>query len=473
MLDYISRYSFGLLLVLLAWASGTSCATYYQKQKDFNRSFEGGDLEKADLVLSKQKNVDRKKHRLVYYLDKGVVKHLLGQYEESNASFEQAFLFGEDYKKSLGSEAVSTLLNPNLNTYYGEDHEHILPLYYKALNYVQAGDLESALVECRRLNIRLDELSDRYKSKKKYRRDAFIHMIMGLFYEAQNDFNNAFIAYRNAYDIYKDDYAALFNFPIPHQLQIDLLRMAARNGFDSEQLRYEEEMQLKTPAPLPEGHGELIFFWHNGLGPVKDQRAITLALVKGVGGGIVFENPEEDMAFPFVLDGNQAASLFGLQTIRITFPTYKDRPTYFDQAELVDEDMNLVSLEEVEPVTSIARKCLSERMFWELSRSLIRVALREVVEAQIRKRNEGLGLLADIVGTLTESSDTRCWQTLPHAIHYARFALPSGRRNLKIRLKNKEGALLEESLSLDIQAGRVHFYDFSSMESSYEGLNAR
>ena len=466
MLAYVKKGCLGIVIVAIL-ATITSCSTFYQKNAEFNQTFEEGKLEQADKVLSDYKKIEKKGYRFAYYLDRGVVKHLLGDYTLSNDFFEKAYIFGEDYKKKLGDEIVSTLLNPNLSIYYGEDHEHLLPLYYKALNYIQLGDLQSALVECRRLNIRLGELSDRYKSANKYRRDAFIHMLMAMLYEAEGDDNNAFIAYRNAYEIYKEDYNTLFGIGTPKQLKLDLLNSAARNGFEEDRLRYEQEMNLRTPSLLPDDSGELVFFWNNGLGPVKDQIGITLALVKGVGGAIVFENAAKGIAIPFAVSSSNRSSLNDLRSIRITYPIYKDRTPYFDRAELRYSDTLSSSLQLAEPVTAIARKCLSERMLWEFSRSLIRVALREVAEAAIRKKNPNLGLITDIAGTLTESSDTRCWQTLPSAIHYVRIRLAAGEQTLVLQLSNEKGSHTQDTLRFNIRPGRLHFHSISSIESTY------
>ena len=105
--------------------------------------------------------------------------------------------------------------------YKGEDHEHLILLYYKAINYLKMQMLDEALVECRRLNIRLQQLSDRYESENKYKRDAFINMLMGIIYDSNKDYNNAFIAYRNAWEVYQDDYQRLFKVNAPDQLKYD------------------------------------------------------------------------------------------------------------------------------------------------------------------------------------------------------------------------------------------------------------
>ena len=67
--------------------------------------------------------------------------------------------------------------------------------------------MEDALVEVRKINIRLQQLNDKYPDhKNRYQRDAFAQLLMGLIYDAAGDYNNAFIAYRNAYNTYQTDY---------------------------------------------------------------------------------------------------------------------------------------------------------------------------------------------------------------------------------------------------------------------------
>ena len=59
---------------------------------------------------------------------------------------------------------------------------------------MKMGRFEEALVEVRRMEILLNQLDDKYKSEEKFNKDAFVHLLMGLVYDAQGDINNAFIA---------------------------------------------------------------------------------------------------------------------------------------------------------------------------------------------------------------------------------------------------------------------------------------
>ena len=229
-----------------------ACATYYQKHFDFNTEFEHGNLEKALEALSRREGDRAGKPRFLYDVNKGLLLSILGKYEESNEYFESAFLFGEDYRINYLAEASSYFTNPNITTYRGEDHEHLMVLYFKAINFLKMNKPQEALVECRRLNIRLNQLNDKYTSTQKFQRDAFVHMLMGIIYQSTADYNNAFIAYRNALEVYDNDYARLLGMSAPNQLKIDLLNTAAWTGFRDEFEKYKQQfgmLDFKTSKP--------------------------------------------------------------------------------------------------------------------------------------------------------------------------------------------------------------------------------
>src|SRR5690606_39078782 len=120
---------------LIVWVLAlSSCANYYQHTYNFNQEFEKGDLDTALETLRKSQNEAQGKNRFIYYSIKGLLYSLMGKYEESNNNFEKAFLFGEDYRMNYVYEAATYLSNPNLTPYRGEDHEHLMILYYKSLN---------------------------------------------------------------------------------------------------------------------------------------------------------------------------------------------------------------------------------------------------------------------------------------------------------------------------------------------------
>lgn len=393
--------------VALVFLAACTTGTYYQSNRSFNQDFEQGDLEGALKDLQARSSEANGKKEFLYDVNNGLVLSMLSRYNESNDHFEKAYLFGEDYRINYLNEVASYLTNPLFTTYKGEDHEHLMLLYYKAINYVKQNNFDDALVECRRLNIRLQQLSDRYSSTDKYREDAFIHLMMGVIYEASKDFNNAFIAYRNAYNIYTGSFETLFNLGPPPQLKIDILRTAWLSGMIDEFNLYKEEFGMPDYKHEINNNPELVFFWHNGLSPVKTEWGLTF-VVNRRDDWLYFNNEEMSLAFPFHIgdySDKDKNGLGSLSIIRVAFPKYLERPVQFTQAEVVVGDKR-VSLEKAEDVNSIAFKCLQERMQLEMSKALIRLAMKKVTEAQVRKTHADVGSIVGMINAFNEKADT-------------------------------------------------------------------
>lgn len=442
----------------------SSCASYYVQQGNFNREFESGKLEKALEILQRNQHLKDGKNKFIYYVNNGVLLSILGRYEESNDNFEKAYLFGEDYHVNYIREAGSYLTNPNFATYRGEDHEHLMLLYFKAINYLKMNRHEEALVECRRLNIRLQQLSDKYSSEKKFQRDAFVHMLMGIIYQSDQDYNNAFIAYRNALEIYDNDYASLFGIQAPDQLKIDLLNTAAWTGFTDEFIYYRDKFNMPGYTPVrPEA--ELIFFWHNGLCPVKEEWSINFLITPQEDNHVVFTNGDMGFHFPFkVEDDDEQSDLEDLHVFRVAFPRYAERATYYTSA-YVESDSARVNLQLAEDINKIAFKSLEDRMMLELSKGLLRAAIKKAAEHSLRKEDETLGAVLGIVNAMTEKADTRNWQTLPHSIHYSRVPLKEGKNSVKFVMSSRRKEQEVYHFNYIAKKHETLFHTFSSLES--------
>ncbi|MBC8110168.1 MAG: hypothetical protein H7Y04_03815, partial [Verrucomicrobia bacterium] len=264
-------------LILSCFLLG-SCTSYYRVRSAFNQNFERGNMEAAEKSLLKDKKGENRKTRFLHLLDLGVVTSMQGKYAESNAYFEKAYLLGEDYQKNFLDEAASFFVNPNFVEYKGEDFELLLIHYYKAINFLKLNQKQEALVEVRRMDIKLDKLSDKYQSASKFKKDAFVNLLMGVIYEANHEYNDAFIAYRNAVNIYENEYSNMFGMQTPPQLKQDLLRTAYLNNFSEDLVFWEKKFNL-TYQPNQSKTGDVVFLWNNGLCPVKEQDGINFTIV--------------------------------------------------------------------------------------------------------------------------------------------------------------------------------------------------
>lgn len=440
-----------------------SCASYYKQNIDFHRHIASGNVRAAADVLSNNEKLASGKSRLLYFLEQGVVHQMLGDYETSNTYLEKAYIFTEDERGSLVEGAISLLTNPMNTTYMGEDFERVQLHYYKALNFLRMDRLEEALVECRRINIKLNELNDRYEFRKnRYKQDAFAHNLMGMIFEASGEINDAFISYRNAYNAYQETYNQ-FGLNAPEQLKEDLMRSAYLNGFTEELRQYEQEFGYSYVHEKADD-GEIVVFWNNGLGPIKDEWSLNFLITGGDEGRFFFKNEELGLSFPFYLDDEDKRSeLTDLKVLRVAFPKYVKRQPVFHSATLGANGFD-VQLETAQDINEIAFATLRDRMVREMATSLLRFALKQLTEGLARKKNEVLGMIMNLTNAITEKADTRNWQTLPYSIGYARLKLPEGEQTVTLNLQSARGTETK-NLRFLVKAGQTRFHTIHTIDS--------
>ena len=440
----------------------TGCATYYAKNIKLYQAIETGQFETADKLLEKDTKSPNNRNHLLYYLNRGYVSWRLNDNRKSVDQFNTAENIIDDYNKNFGAEVLALISNPMVKPYRAEDFEVVMVNCFKAINFMQLDNNEAAMVECRRINLKLNALNDKYKDhKNRYQRDAFANTMMGLLYDANGDYNNAFIAYRNALEIYETDYASNFNVQAPKQLKLDILRTAYIIGFGEELDFYERKFGMKY-TPAKKNDAEMVFFWMNGFGPVKDEWSVNFTIIKGTGGLVTFVNDEFNFSFPFFLGSSEKSSFSDLKLIRVAFPKYVERkPT--SVSAVITSDTKSYALEQVEDINAIAFKTLNDRFMREMANSLLRVATKQAMEEVTRKENKNIGSILSILNAATEKADTRNWQCLPHGISYARIPLNSGENKLALNVKMIDGKTVTNDVSIYAKQGKTYFHAFHTL----------
>ena len=127
-----------------------------------NRSLQAGQPTQAIEIMEAAKGDYGSKSQLLYFMDHGMVLHLAGEYEQSNVELEKAHLLIEElYTKRIRDEAASLLVNEARQPYEGAPYEHVMVNVVKGLNYALLQQWNDALVEARRIDHRLNVLSDK------------------------------------------------------------------------------------------------------------------------------------------------------------------------------------------------------------------------------------------------------------------------------------------------------------------------
>ena len=455
-----------VVLILILSILITGCATYYAKNIEFQNHVTQGNFEKANNWLEKNDKDADGKNQLLYYLNRGYVSWILNNYDESNHYFSVAEKLIEDYIKNYYLEALTLVSNPNVKPYKPEDFEVVMINYFMALNYIQQGQYEDAIVECKRINIKLKQLNDQYKDhKNRYQRDAFAHTLMGIIYESNKDYNNAFIAYRNALEIYETDYKEYFNISAPEQLKKDILRTAHLTGFNDEVSYYEKKFSQKFEYKSLE-NGELVFFWLNGFGPYKSETSINFVKIpNNKSGYVTMVNDEYNLSFPLYIGDKsrkEQEAFNELRFFRVAFPKYVEREPYFKKAELAHQS-SVYPLETLQNINEIAFKTLKDRMVREIGSAIMRLATKKALEALVDEQDKTLGTLVNIVNTVTEKADTRNWQTLPYSISYTRIPLKEGLNNITLNTYSPQGSK-SQAFQFRGKKGKTIFHTYGEAE---------
>ncbi len=401
-----------------------SCKTYFEKSMQTRDAIVTYQYQTALNDVAGNKFLKKKRNSLLYHLELGRLFHLNRNYSESNKHFNYADDLMESYQSSLGDFAISVIANSNSKKYRAEPFEKILIHYYKALNYSYLNQTEDALVEARRMNLKEMQLGE--NGKKKYRNDPFGHLLMGQIYERAKDYDNAFIAYRNATEAFNDEGSKL-GVEIPYQLKIDLLRSAYLSNRGGELEHYENEFGFKYKHSKSE-FGEVILYWENGLAPYKVEKQYVFTLVGGAG-NFYFTDQNNSMQIPFAGNINNPSDLAGLAGLRVALPDYREVPKYYisNSSITVNNQPIRNRLEASENIDILAEKTLKERFVKDLTTHLTKLALNKIAQMALQSDStqemQALGMIVGAAGFISEKADTRNWQSLPSMLNYTRVPL--------------------------------------------------
>jgi hypothetical protein len=146
-------------------------------------------------------------------------------------------------------------------------------LYLKALNYESMNRPDEVVVECNRMKDWLNKdtaTHHHHRDDVAFKDEPMPHVLLGIIYETQQQYNDAFIEYKLAYGSYSRNYVGFFGTQEPRQLQKMIVDCALKAGLVDESRRLCEEYNIKSSSNKPDG-GELIFIWHTGVGPYQKE----------------------------------------------------------------------------------------------------------------------------------------------------------------------------------------------------------
>ena len=191
-----------LLVTLLSGVVG--CASTGRVQQQVEAQMQLGNYPGAlEVVEAEREGALGGKNRLLYFLERGMLLHLDGQYVESNAAFDEAEPTAADlYTKSLTGEGISLMTNDYALDYAGENFERTLIHLFAAMNYSQLGEQDAALVEARQVGEYLRKLQIDTEDENAYQEDAFARYLTAMLYESAGEHDSSLVSYKKAIEGY-------------------------------------------------------------------------------------------------------------------------------------------------------------------------------------------------------------------------------------------------------------------------------
>ncbi len=456
---------FSILALILAGSTG--CTTYSTKFATLKPELAAGQYEKA---LATVEDNAGKKDRLLYRLERGLILHYAQRYEESNVEFTTADRMAADlYTKSVSEGAFSLFSNDGAISYRARPFEMALVPYYKAMNYFAMGQPNEAMVEARRaslimskyVDVTLEALPDDDKNDLALTsNNGFLLYTSGMLYDFDGEWNDAFIAYRNAATAYQQNHG-LLAVEIPLTLAGDLERVSSHLGFNSELEQIKKACPdvfaksglvglgnlgdgRSSPGSWTRGHGEVALFLEVGFVPQKGEVRFDFPIFEGE----AYNDPDYWSWQIWSGMGNMQALVHGRKIeywVSVAAPELQDEKLSNVAKIRVSAGVagGKVIAGKIENLARSARITFDAEKPSIFTKAIMRGLTKYLTTRGAEKAGGELaGIFANIFGAVTESADTRSWMTLPESVFLARLNLAPGIYDLKVEYLGFRGQVL-------------------------------
>lgn len=421
--------------------------------------------------------------RLLYA---GTAGRYAGAYDEGAHLLDLASWIAEDrVTTSISRQALSLVTSDRALDYVPGSTERLMIPYLAAATHLEAGNMDAAAVEARRIEALLDRMADRDGDAASDEVDTtrrFLHTFAAGVFEAAGDQSAAEVAYRRAG--IPDQPASPQSEGPPSEALVGEVVVLVESGFVPH--RVEQSVVIVLPpwqvSLLTDGDAAekavaateaaarvLLSANHyygdrgryGGRGPYADP-----GYSRDPSSSVVHLDPwtREDCEAAGVEDCSDGAGE-NPYLMRISWPVLADegrapRPVRVRAGDVADD--TFVRFD----VAADARGDFDASRGTMIARTMLRaaskVALSSAAKDAVEKKDEVagqvVGVLANLGTALTERADTRCWHLLPGEVSMLRLRLPAGTHDLTLEVDGAAGSSSNVSLgSVDIVPGRTTF----------------
>jgi uncharacterized protein len=379
---------------------------------------------------------------LLRLLFAGAAGRYAGAYDESSRLLDVASYLADDRVTiSLSREALSLITSDRALAYVPGRTERLMIHYLAALNYLDAGNVDGAAVEARRIEALLDQAQADVGRGERSRDHQFLHYFAAMVFEAAGDWNAADVALRRAGPLAR----SLRARPADGSEGASLghVMVLVEHGFVPH--RVEQSVVIALPASqatmLTEGSaGEKLLAAADAAARVL----LTASHQYGDRSGYYRDRGFRSTLHLEPWRDVESADSGNPYLLRMSWPVLYQEPAAETPVRVRVGELAADAHARLD-VTAGVRADFDAQRATILARTLVRgatkLALSSAVEESIGKRDETAGRLAGLLTNLgtaaVERADTRAWHVLPGSISMVRLQLPAGSHELS--LENDRG----------------------------------
>ncbi|GHT67446.1 hypothetical protein FACS1894110_12960 [Spirochaetia bacterium] len=405
---------FFLVLIMLS-----SCATAPFSHVD-GVLRDGDYAESAALLEKHKKKLYKNRDAILYYLDKGLVTHYAGQYQDSSKLLENGERAIEAaFTKSVTAEIGSYLVNDTVKEYDGEDYEDIYLNVFNALNYYHRGNIEDAMVEIRRMNNKIRFLSAKYGVIKTNLQEKALEESAEIppNADAELHFSDSALARYLGLLFYRD--AGRYD---DARIDQEGLKIAFANTPDV--YTHPLPSSIDNELEIPEGKARLNVLAFGGLSPVKQEETLRIPISSS-------------------------------NYVKIALPVLVERSSQIKTVELVIENGPAFELELLEDIEAVARETFKEKQDVIYLKTVIRATMKGVTSSVLDAAASSdeidgttslilslLGFGNKIFAEASEQADLRISRYFPGKAYIGGINLDPGTYSFTVNYRDSSGRSL-------------------------------
>ncbi len=442
-----------LLTIPLVFTGCSAIVPHVEQKRPITEAWKHGQVASAVQDLTK-KAAKHKEDRdaVVWRLEQGTALRAANQFKESNDAFAAAEKMIDGYdqkaKVDLGRQTEAILVNQAMLPYRGRDYDRVLMNTYRALNFMQRGDLSSARRELTRAYQRQQDSIDANKSRisraeveaeedlaKSKNKAAAKEMVENAksnpkFNEELQALNpnltgmKAYTDYVNPFTVYLEGVFFMAAAEGPSDLERSRTSLQRSLAFN------EGSEFVKSDLAMVENiiNGQALppttyVIFETGMAPAREQIKIRVPLI--------------------------LAGVTEVPYLVAAFPVLKRQDNQVPYLKVIVGGSNVVTTT-LASMDSVVGHAFRNELPVIITKTLVSTAVKAVATAAINKALEKksekesgmtkllVNLALAILQELFAVADTRTWCTLPKEYQFARFQTPAD-GNLALSLP--DGAL--------------------------------